>query len=208
MGEFQTETGQAVEPNYGASSDLARQIGRVANADLFNCADEAWADHLAEKELIEERKDLLGNRLVVAVRADNPAALSSLGDLTGPGLHRLALAGPAVPAGRYAREALRSAAVWEKLQNRVLEAGDVRAALTYVVRGDAEAGIVYATDVRGSDKVRVAFDVPGRLHSPIRYPLVLIRRDSIKPAARRLFDFLRSEKSAAIFREAGFEVIP
>ena len=61
-----------------------------------------------------------------------------------------------------------------------------KSTLAATVTNDAEAGIVYATDVRGSDKVRVAFDVPGRLHSPIRYPLVLIRRDSIKPAARRL----------------------
>jgi molybdate transport system substrate-binding protein len=205
---FRAESGVAVEGNYAASSDLARQVEHGGDADLFISADEAWADYLADKRFVEQRRDLLANRLVVVVPADTPLPSQSLESLADPAVKHLALAGPAVPAGRYAREALRKAGLWERLQERVLDGGDVRAALTFVAHGEAEAGLVYATDAAVSSKVKVALQVPADLHAPIRYPLVLIRRDPIRPEARRLFEYLGSEKASAVFRRAGFEVIP
>src|SRR5436305_1272814 len=98
---FQDQTGLAVEANFGASSTLARQIERGADADLFLSADETWADFLVDKGLVERRQDLLTNRLVVIVPANSPARIQSLDDLAGPAIKRLALAGPQVPAGTY-----------------------------------------------------------------------------------------------------------
>src|SRR4029077_4178716 len=141
---------------------------RGADADLFLSADETWADFLADKELVERRRELLSNRLVVIVPAKSPAKIQSLDDLAGPAIKRLALAGSQVPAGTYAREALAHAGIWERLKDRVIEGGDVRQALAYVDREEAEAGIVYATDVIGSAKVRVAVEIDSRLHAPIR----------------------------------------
>ena len=116
--------------------------------------------------------------------------------------------GAPVPAGRYAREALKKAGVWDTVKSRVLEGGDVRAALLYVAREEAEAGIVYTTDVRASDRVKVALEVKPELHRPIRYPLVLIHRNSMKRGSQQLFKFLGGEQAAAIFRQAGFGVVP
>jgi len=204
---FQEQTGLAVETNFGASSTLARQIERGADADLFLSADESWADFLADKGLVDLRKDLLGNHLVVIVPAKSPVELQSLDDLAGPNIKRLALAGPQVPAGTYAREALVHAGIWDKLRDRVIEGGDVRQALAYVDREEAEAGIVYATDVVGSSKVRVALEVNPRLHAPIRYPLVLIRQEQERASARRFYNFLASPKAEEDFRSAGFGVL-
>jgi molybdate transport system substrate-binding protein len=205
---FHDQTGLAVETNFGASSTLARQIERGADADLFLSADENWADFLADKGLVDRREDLLSNKLVVIVPAKTAEKFRSLDDLAGPDIKRLALAGPQVPAGTYAREALTHAGIWDRLQDRVIEGGDVRQALAYVDREEAEAGIVYATDVLGSSKVRVALEIDSQLHSPIRYPLVLIRREQGNSAGRCFYDFLASPEARKVFRDAGFGILP
>jgi molybdate transport system substrate-binding protein len=209
---FEASTGTPVRCSFAASSVLARQIDQGAAADLFLSADERWADYLEERGLAGRRRDLLGNRLVVVTPADRPLALGALADLDTPRVEHLALALDSVPAGRYARRALGKAGVWGRVEGRVREAGDVRAALNYVARGEAEAGFVYATDAATTTKVKVALTVPEDLHSPIRYPLVLLRSaggpqgDTPRPA-QRLYDYLGGEEAAAIFGRAGFTVL-
>jgi molybdate transport system substrate-binding protein len=205
--QFQTQTGVAIQTNFGASSDLARQIEQGAACDLFLSADREWVDYLQEKDWIAERKNLLGNQLVVVVPADSSVAISKLDDLANTDIHRLALGGPAVPAGRYARETLRKAELWEKLRSRVLEGQNVRAALTYVARHEAEAGIVYATDALPDSKVRVAFTIPSDLHAPIIYPLAMIKPERVNEEARRFYDYLSSPQAIDVFRSAGFRTI-
>jgi molybdate transport system substrate-binding protein len=205
--DFQAQTGTPVTCNPGASSTLARQIEQGAGADLFLSADEHWADYLADRDMTVARSDLLGNRLVVVTPAEHPVALARLADLAGDKVQHLALALDPVPAGRYAREALRKAGVWEQVKDRVREAGDVRATLALVVREEAEAGMVYVTDAAATGKVRVALEVPEELHTLIRYPLVLIRRASISAPARAFYEFLAGESAQAHFRKAGFRVV-
>src|SRR5262249_2948319 len=110
-----------------------------------------------------------------------------------------------VPAGRYAREALQHAGIWEQIKDRVIEGADVRGALNLVRRGEAEAGIVYASDVLANSDVRVAVEIRPDLHAPIRYPLVLVRQPAIKPGAYQLYDFLGSDNAIAVFRKFKFD---
>ncbi len=206
---FKDETGIAVDVSPAASSTLAKQIEKGADADLFLSADEDWADYLSDRKFVEKRRDLLGNQLVVVTPADSKLRMGELADVAASSVQQLAVGGPAVPAGRYARQALEKAGVWDKVKDRVVEAGDVRAALALVVKGEADAGVVYVTDAKAAgDKVRTAFVVPDDLHKPIRYPLVLLRTDSIKPEARKFYEFLAGDKAAALFRKAGFTVSP
>jgi molybdate transport system substrate-binding protein len=95
-----------------------------------------------------------------------------------------------------------------EMEKRILNAQDVRAALTYVTRGEADAGIVYATDARSDAKVRVASRIPSTYHSAIRYPLTLIKKEADVPGARLLFDFLCAPSTKAVFEKAGFGVLP
>jgi molybdate transport system substrate-binding protein len=205
--DFETQTGTQVLGSFAASSTLARQIEQGAAADLFLSADERWADDLADKGLVAERRDLLANRLVVVTPAAQQLKLQRLTDLAGGEIKHLALALDPVPAGHYARESLKKVDVWEQVKDRVREASDVRATMMLVARGEAEAGMVYATDAATTDKVRVALQVPEELHTPIRYPLVLVRRTGSSPQARAFYDFLDSETSRRHFREAGFQVL-
>jgi molybdate transport system substrate-binding protein len=205
---FTAATGTPVRITPAATNVLARQIEQGAPADLFFSADEEWADYLAARGLVVRRRDLLANRLVVVTSADRPMNLRSMSDLARPEIRRLAIAGESVPAGTYARQALRGAGIWEAVKGRLLEGGDVRETLSYVLRGEAEAGIVYATDARAAgERVQVAFTVPQELHQPIRYPLVLVRRLGAAAAAERFFQYLEGEEAAANFRQLGFEVL-
>jgi molybdate transport system substrate-binding protein len=206
--DFQQETGITIDLNLGASSELVRQIEQGAPSDIFVSADESWADHLASEGLVAERRNRLTNRLVVVVPAGLGPSPASLADLVKPAFHRIALAAPAVPAGRYARQALTKAGIWNKIRDRALESRDVRAALTYVARAEAEAGLVYATDALQSEDVRVAIDIPADFHQPIYYPVVLVQRDPITGPARRFFEYLNGEQAAVVFHQAGFGVLP
>jgi molybdate transport system substrate-binding protein len=204
--DFEAQTGTHVMCNPAASSTLAQQIAQGADADLFLSADERWANYLADKGLVAERRDLLRNRLVVVTPADRPLHLRQLSDLADGEIKRLALALDPVPAGRYARESLKNAGLWQQVKDRVQEYGDVRATLAVVTRGEVDAGLVYATDAAATDKVRVALEVPEKLHAPIRYPLVLLRRTGGSPAARAFYDFMDSETARIHFRKAGFQI--
>jgi molybdate transport system substrate-binding protein len=201
---FRDQTGIPVRCEPAASSTLARQIENGAAADLFLSADEEWADYLEKKGLVEKRQPLLTNRLVVVVPADSKLSVKDLTDLAGDGVKRLAIAGEAVPAGRYARQALRKAEVWERIQGRLLEGKDVTAVFLYVARGEVDAGFVYATDAAASSKVRVIFEAPESLTGPIRYPLVTMRRDRPNPSAERFAGYLAGDVADTAFRKAGF----
>jgi molybdate transport system substrate-binding protein len=204
--DFQSENGTPIEVSPGPSSGLAKQIEQGASADLFLAADQASADYLAAKQLVSARRNLLANELVVVAPKASDVEVRDLRDLVDPRIHRLALAEAKVPAGEYARQALRNAAVWDKVESRVVGGIDVRATLQFVVTGEAEAGLVYRTDALYEPRVRVAVKVEPGLHDPIQYPLVLLRREPGKEAARRFYDYLGSKKAAGVFERAGFGV--
>jgi molybdate transport system permease protein len=198
-----------VRTSFGASSALAKQIVAGAEADLFLSASREWAELLAGKQLIARQHDLLGNRLVVVVPAGSQLKLAQPADLVSSEVRRLALADPqAVPAGVYARQALETLKLWPQLESRVAAAADVRQALQFVATGSAEAGIVYASDVRSEPQVRIACEFDPALSASIRYPLVLLKRAEENPAALAFYDFLSSPAAKAVFEKEGFIVLP
>lgn len=202
---FEAKTGFSVEVSPGSSSKLAKQIVEGAPADLFLSADEANVDYLGEKKLIARRRTLLRNRMVVVVPADSPTEIKRLADLGDDQLRQVALAIEKVPAGEYARQALRSAGVWQQVEPKLIGGEDVRATLAFVERG-AAAGIVYRTDTMGNSRVRIALEIDPNLHRPIEYPLVLTKRAIGKPQALQLYEYLGSAEAAAEFRMANFLV--
>jgi len=205
--DFGQETGMAVSVNCGPSSTLAKQIEEGGPAEVFLSADAGWADYLARAGLVKQRRALLGNRLVVIIPLDSALKLTRLQDLTPSSIARLALAGPGVPAGEYARQALKKAGVWERIRDRVVSGNDVRGALAFVEQGEVDAGVVYRTDAAVSQRVKIALEVSEHLHPPIRYPLVLVRHKAIRPEARKFYEFLGSKQAATVFRQAGFQTL-
>lgn len=195
--------------SFAASSALARQADGGAPADLFVSADEPWMDYLAERKLIRPRTrvSFLANRLVLVAPAGQPLKLSirpgfPLAAALGDG--RLAMGDPdAVPAGRYGRAALIALGVWRDIESKLVRAENVRAALLFVERGEARAGIVYATDARASKGVKVVATFPRSSHPPITYPVAVLA-GSRNPAAERFRRFLISDGGRAIFARYGF----
>lgn len=201
---FTAQTGIAVRTHYAGSSTLARQIIHGARADVFLSASTAWADALAAEGLVGRRRKLLANRLVVVAPEGRPDFdLPALGSAT---IRRLAIADPAgVPAGVYAREALRNAGLWPAVEGKLILGAHVRQVLAHVEQGGADAGIVYATDAAMADGVRIVAELPQELHAPIRYALVLLEAAADDPSARALFDFLASPEATAVFVRYGFK---
>ena len=201
--------------SFAASSALARQIEAGAPAAIFASADAQWMDELARRGLIvpETRTDLLGNRLVLIAPVDTPlppglgpnATVRRGIDLAGLlGDRPLAVGDPDhVPAGRYARQALEALDLWPQAAPRLARADNVRVALALVERGEAPYGIVYATDAAATPRVKVAATFPADSHTPIVYPVAVVRGHD-GPAARGFLAFLGSPQAAAVFRRHGF----
>jgi molybdate transport system substrate-binding protein len=198
--------------SFAASSTLARLIEQGAPAALFASADQKWMDYLAQKNLIvaHTRKDLLGNDLVLVVPADKPLHVTIGPDFDLLGLlganGRLATGDPAhVPVGIYAEQALKKLGWWDKIAPRLARTDDVRAALLLVERGEAPAGIVYATDAAVSKAVMVAGTFPASSHDPVTYPFALTKSGDTSEA-RALLTFLEGPQARTVFVQRGFKV--
>jgi len=204
---FQKDTGLRVAISYAASSALARQIEQGAPADVFISADLDWMDYLQARNLLrpETRRNLAGNRIVLvapAAEARNvelkPGALAAT---LGGG--RLATANvSSVPAGKYGRAALEHLGLWSEVAGRLAEAENVRAALTFVARGESPLGIVYESDARAEPKVKVVARFPETSHTPILYPAALTR--TARPEAAGFLQALRTPAGTAILAREGF----
>jgi molybdate transport system substrate-binding protein len=198
--------GTAVTYNYGGSGTLARQIEQGAPVDVFFSAAEKQMDELAAQDLIvaDTRYDLVGNALVLIAPVQS-TALHNFQDLTGSVVKTIALGETStVPAGMYARQTLEHLGLFAALEKKVVYAKDVRAVLTYVETGNADAGLVYQTDANTSPKVRVVAIAPADSHDPILYPAAVLRDSKNKPAARAFVDFLQGPDARAVFQKYGF----
>jgi molybdate transport system permease protein len=197
--------GPEVRFSFDATSRLAPQAVDGAPADLFFSADEEWMRWLVERGGVVPGsvRDFVGNELAVVVPAGSPG-LEHPAELRG--VARLALAGENVPAGRYAREALEQAGLWQTLAPRIVRGGSVRGTLEWVARAEADAGIVYRTDALVQPAVRVAFVFPAGSHRPIRYPAAVLARSARQADAAAFLDFAAGPRGRALFEAAGFLV--
>src|SRR5215469_4025683 len=162
--------------NFGASGTLQHQIEQGAPVDLYISAAPAQMDALASESLLVQgtRKDLLRNA-VVLIAPRNRKMIASFQDLIVPGIKVIAIGEPqTVPAGSYAQQVLTYFGLYDKLRPKYVFAKDVRQVLTYVETDNADAGIVYATDARGSNRVSVVATAPEDSHAPVIYPVAVL----------------------------------
>src|ERR1022692_1186819 len=205
---FTRETNIPVKFSFAASSALARQIENGAPADIFFSADIEWMDYLQTRSLIDRpsRHDVVGNRLVLVAPAASLIQLTfgpnfALAAALGKG--RLATGDPdAVPVGRYAKTALTNLGVWNDVEARMVRADSVRAALSFVDRGEVPLGIVYETDALIDKNVRVVDVFPANSHPPIVYPIALTAKP--KADAARFVAYIRGPAGDLVFKAYGF----
>lgn len=193
--------------NFAASGVLQRQIEQGAPVDVFAAAGAKEMDALQTGGHLEAptRVNFIGNRLVLIVPRDSK--LKHWNDLALPGVRRVAISNPAtVPSGRYAQETLTRRGLWAGLQPKIILGENVRQTLAYVAQGNADAGLVFATDAAiEKQRVRVAqVAVPGQDHKPILYPVAVIAGAPHAPVARRFVSFLQGPTAQRILLRYGF----
>jgi molybdate transport system substrate-binding protein len=181
--------------NFGSSGTLAAQIDQGAPADIFISAAAKPMDELEAKGLIVAgtRRNLLRNTLVLIAPLD-----SKLRDFQG--------LTDSVPAGQYGKQTLLSFHLWDQLNAKLVLGKDVRQVLTYVETGNADAGLVYATDAQASGKVRVVTTAPESSHDPIVYPVAVVKGSRNEQVSRRFVEFLGSPMAQAIFVKHRFTI--
>ncbi len=202
-----THTRLEFQNNFGSSGTLAVQIDQGDPADVFISAAAKPMDDLEAKGLIvaATRRNLLQNTLALITPLDS--TLKGFQDLTAASVRTIALGDPAsVPAGQYGRQTLASLHLLDQLSTKLVLAKDVRQVLAYVETGNADAGLVYATDARISSKVRVVAIAPDSAHDPIVYPVAVLKGTHNEVEARDFVESLRSPAARAIFVKYGFTI--
>jgi molybdate transport system substrate-binding protein len=187
--------------NFASSSTLATQLTQGAPADVFASADRAQMDVVAAAGSVAGgRVDLARNSLQIAVEPGNPLAIDGLDDLA-RGDVTLVLAAEEVPAGEYAREALDAQAI--DVAPASLET-DVRAVLSRVALGEADAGVVYASDIAPADGAVDGVAIPPDQNVTASYPVARLT-DAPNPAAAAAFvAYATSDEGRRLLRDAGF----
>ena len=187
--------------NFGSSSTLATQITNGAPADVFASADEANMQKIVDAGLTDGAPTgFASNRLEIAVAAGNPKKIAGLTDLARPDVV-LVLAAPTVPAGKYALEALSKAGVTAK---PVSQEVDVRAVLNKVGLGEADAGIVYVTDVKSAAGRVTGVVIPEQHQVVARYPVAVVKDSKNAQLAHRFIEYLVSPAGQNVLAEFGF----
>ena len=191
--------------NFGSSGTLAREIEQGAPVDLLVSAGAKPVDQLETEGLLAAgtRANLLRNALVLIAPAN--LALRGFDDLKGKQVRLIAIGDPAsVPAGQYGQQTLTALQLYDDVKGKLVLGKDVRQVLTYVETGNADAGLVYATDAQSSKSVRVVASAPEGSHDPIVYPMAEIKTTRNDATAKAFLAFLTSPEARAIFVKHGF----
>ena len=201
-GQFEKDhSGVRVDLSFGGSSTLVAQVKQGAPGDVFASADQANMQALRDASLLGNTAQVFArNRLEIVVGAGNPKGIAGLSDLARPGLI-VVLCAPSVPCGRYALQAFTKAGVTVKPASQET---DVKAVVSKVSLGEADAGVVYVTDVRaGGSKVR-GVDIPDAQNVVASYPIALLAESKNGPAAKAFIEFVLLSQGQGILQRYGF----
>ena len=200
---------QKVNYNFAASGVLAQQIEQGAPVDVFISAADKQMNTLQSRGLLVSGtvKNLLTNQLVLIALNQSQVALNSFKQLTDPAIKRISIGEPRiVPAGQYATEVFKNLGILEQIKSKFVLGNNVKSVLTTVETGDVDAGIVYITDAKSSNKIIIIATASDKLHSPIRYPIAVVKSSKSIAGARQFAEFLSSKAAHAIFQKYGFGV--
>ena len=202
--------------NFAGSQTLRLQIEQGAHADVFASANQLHTEALRAAQLIEEPVIFTHNQLVVIMPAENPASIETLNDLARPEL-KLVLAGAAVPAGRYARQVLENLNTHPDLppdfsqrvlQNLVSEEDTVKGVVAKVQLGEADAGMVYISDITPAVAGEVIMlSIPPEYNVVADYPIAIVAGTQQPDLAQTFIEFVLSPEGQAILTKHGFQAI-
>lgn len=198
--------GVKVRFNFAGSGPLLQQIVQGAPVDVFASADQESMDKAEKGGLIlpGSRVDFVSNSLVL-ITPVNMAVVTGLGDLKSGRVQKIAMGNPdSVPAGRYTKSALERQGLWELLAPKCVMGISVKQAVEYVMRGEVDAGFVYATDgAAAKDRVRVVAEIP--TDKAIVYPVAVVAGSANKEKSQAFIGYLRSPEAQRVLAKYGFK---
>jgi molybdate transport system substrate-binding protein len=189
---------------FAGSNQLALQISRGAPADVFAAASPAYTQQLFRDGRLEKPRTFATNSLVLAVPRSNPARIRSVFDLGKRPRLKLVVAGQKVPVGLYTREVLKRLALLRVLRKAVSQEPDVKGIVGKLALGEADAGFVYATDVRTAATRLLAIPLPKRSRPTVRYEVGVVKGSGNREAALEFVADLLSSDGRAELKKAGF----
>ena len=195
--------------HFNASGALAQQIEQGAPVDIFISAAPKQMNALEIKGLLltDTRQEFLKNQVVLIAPKDGNN-ISNFKDLSDDRFKKIVIGKPeSVPVGEYSKEVLTSLKLYDKLKDKLVFAKDVRQVLSYVETGNVDAGIVYQTDAKLSDKIKVIATAPETSHSPIIYPIAVLKDSKSTEAAKMFVQFLFSDEAKVVFEKYGFTMV-
>jgi molybdate transport system substrate-binding protein len=206
--QFEKEnSGTNVSLNFGSSGSLRMQIEGGAPVDVFASADEKQMNMLGNESLIDNssRKDFTHNSLVLIVPANSTLNITNITDLTDPKVQKIGIGNPdTVPVGNYTKTALTEAGLWSQLENKTIPGEDVRQVLTYVERGEVDAGFVYSTDAKIADPGTIKVVTNVSVSTPVTYPISVVSASNHKETAQKFLDFVTGTEGQDILKGYGF----
>jgi len=198
-----------VTVRFGGSGELGREIEHGAPVDVFFSDGLKPMDALDRQGLLlsDTRRNVLANHLVLIV-PQTFMDVRTFADLTKPAVKHVAMGDPrSEPIGQYTEQSLEAFGLFDKLKPKLVDTGDSRRALAMVETGAAQAGFAYYTEARASPQAKMIVAVPDSLHSPIVYPVAVIK-SSIHPEQAKEFEaFLDSPDAQEIFLGLRFPVL-
>jgi molybdate transport system substrate-binding protein len=192
--------------NFSSSGSLQQQIEQGAPVDIFISAANKQMDALESKKLLlaGTRQKLLTNQLVL-VTPKNEKLINKIQDLTQTNVEKIAMGEPnSVPAGSYAEEVIKYYKILDKIKSKLIYAKNVRQVLSYIETGNVNAGFVYLSDAKTSREIRLVEIFSKNSHSPIVYPIAVLRDSKNPKIAKELSQFLLTHSAKKVFNKYGF----
>ncbi|HBE16793.1 MAG TPA: molybdate ABC transporter substrate-binding protein [Cyanobacteria bacterium UBA11149] len=192
--------------NFASSGSLQQQIEQGAPVDIFMSAASKQMNTLANKDLLltDTRQDIIKNEVVLIVPKD-AKGIGNFKDLSSDIVKKIAIGDPeSVPVGQYSKEVFTSLKLSDKIKPKLIFAKDVRQVLYYVETGNVDAGIVYKTDAKLSDKIEVVATALPAYHAPIVYPVAVLKDSKNPDVAKKFVQFLSSDTAKQVFEKYGF----
>ncbi len=202
----QSKVNVKINYNFGSSGALQQQIEQGAPADIFISAAKKQVDALEQKGLlVAGTRNIIAKNKLVLVVPKNAVGITSFYSLKDAKVKKIAIGEPrSVPAGQYAQQVLEKLKIWGEIKSKLVFANNVRQVLASVESGNADAGLVYITDAKISDQVKVVVTADEKYHSPIIYPLAVIKRSKNVDTAKEFSQFLSSNQARSVFKKYGF----
>jgi len=205
----QQNQGIKIVYSLAGSGTLQRQIEQGAPVDLFISANQNKMDQLDKEGLIikSSRKNILKNSLVMITNSTQKN-ITKPEDLLLEQIKYIALGDPKnVPAGNYGQKGLEKLGLWSTIEPKLVFTKDVRQVLTYVESNNADIGIVYSSDIKNSERVKVIYTFDKNEIVPITYPIAIVSDSKHTNEASKFIEFILSYEGQQLLKESGFQSI-